>query len=283
MNLNKDIFLFSAKDNLISNKKFNIYWDSKKHIAWTDIKNEKSLSKYYKSEGYDSFKENPSNAIDYIYFYVQNLMLRYKWSIIKQFILKDSNSLDVGSGIGVYAEFCLQKGINQSVVEKNLKALKICNKKGLKSFNSLETIPPHSKFRIITFWHSFEHIKNLNKTLTKSFFLLEKEGYLIIALPNINSFDSKYYKDKWAALDVPRHLWHFTSKGIELLLQENNLMLIKSYPLFMDAFYISYLSEKQKGSSFSLFKGILLGIISNIKALFSKEYSSIIYIFKKRS
>ena len=90
MKLKKDIFLFFAKDNLISNKKFNIYWDSKKHIAWTDIINEKSLSKYYLSDSYDSFKEKPSKLIDYIYFYVQNLMLSYKWSITKQFILKDT-------------------------------------------------------------------------------------------------------------------------------------------------------------------------------------------------
>ncbi len=283
MKLKKDIFLFSAKDNLISSKRFNIYWDSKKHIAWTDIINEKKISKYYMSDGYDSFKEKPSKLIDYIYFYVQNLMLSYKWSRIKQFILKESNSLDVGSGIGVYAEYCLKKGIKQSVVENNIKALSICNRKGLKAFNSLEEIPSHFKFRIITFWHSLEHIINLNTTLAKASSLLDKEGYLIIALPNINSFDSKYYKDKWAALDVPRHIWHFTRKGIKLLLKEKNFILIKSYPLFMDAFYISYLSEKQNRSYFPLFKGIILGIISNIKALFSKEYSSIIYVFKKRS
>ena len=283
MKLKKDIFLFSAKDNLISNKKFDIYWDSKKHIAWTDIIKEKSLSKYYISDSYDSFKEKPSKLIDYIYFYVQNLMLSYKWSITKQFILKESNSLDVGSGIGVYAEYCLKKGVKQSVVENNIKALNICNRKGLKAFNSLEAIPSHSKVRIITFWHSLEHIINLNTTLAKTSLLLDKEGYLIIALPNINSFDSKYYKDKWAALDVPRHMWHFTRKGIKLLLKEKKFILIKSYPLFMDAFYISYLSEKQNRSYSPLFKGIILGIISNIKALFSKEYSSIIYVFKKRS
>ena len=67
MKLNKDNFLFSAKDNLTSNKKFNIYWDSKKLIAWTDVKNEKDLSSFYKSKMYDSFKEKPSKLIDYIY------------------------------------------------------------------------------------------------------------------------------------------------------------------------------------------------------------------------
>ena len=41
MKLNKDIFLYTAEDKLVTNKKFNIYSDLKLDIAWTDIGNEK--------------------------------------------------------------------------------------------------------------------------------------------------------------------------------------------------------------------------------------------------
>ena len=85
--------------------------------------------------------------------------------------------------------------------------------------------------------------------------------------------------EKWAALDVPRHLWHFTRKGIESLLKNKDFILIKSYPLFFDAFYIAYISEKTKWNNFSFFKSILIGIASNIKAFFSQEHSSLIYVF----
>ena len=64
--------------------------------------------------------------------------------------------------------------------------------------------------------------------------------------------------EKWAALDVPRHLWHFTRKGIESLLKSKDFILIKSYPLFFDAFYIAYISEKQNGTIFPFFKAIFI-------------------------
>tara|TARA_Y100001970_G_scaffold284932_1_gene403377 strand:+ start:10081 stop:10932 length:852 start_codon:yes stop_codon:yes gene_type:complete len=282
MKLNKDIFLYSAEDKLVTNKKFNIYCDLKTNIAWTDIGNEKDLSKYYYSNKYDSFKKKPLLLFEHLYFFAQYLMLRYKWSIIKKLIPYKIISLDVGSGIGGFAEFCLKRGVNQSIVENNLKALKICKKKGLTTFSSINKIPTKSRFNIITFWHSLEHMINLNETLNKCYSLLDKNGFLVIAIPNINSFDSKYYKEKWAALDVPRHLWHFNRRGIEYLLNKKDFLLIRTYPLFFDVFYISYLTEKQKGSFFPLLKGILIGIISNIKALYTREYSSIIYVFKKR-
>ena len=281
MKLNKDIFLYSAQDKLVTNKKFNIYYDLKMNIAWTEIRNEKDLSKHYNSDKYDSFKNKPKIFLDYIYFFIQRLMLRYKWSIVKKLAPNKIKSLDVGAGLGVYAEFCLKRGVRQSIVENNLKALKICNNKGLKTFASINKIPNDCKFNIITFWHSLEHMINLNEILNKCNSLLDQDGFLVIAVPNINSFDSKHYKERWAALDVPRHLWHFTRKGIESLLIKKDFLLIESYALFFDVFYIAYITEKQNGSFFPFFKGLLIGIISNIKALFSKEHSSIIYVFKK--
>ena len=281
MKLNKDIFLYTVQDKLVTNKKFNIYSDLKMNIAWTDIKNEKNLSKYYNSDKYDSFKNKPKIFIDYIYFFIQRLMFRYKWSIVKKLLSNNIKSLDVGAGLGVFAEFCLKRGVRQSIVENNLKALKICNNKGLKTFASINKIPNDCKFNIITFWHSLEHMSNLNEILNKCNSLIDQDGFLVIAVPNINSFDSKHYKERWAALDVPRHLWHFTRKGIESLLIKKDFLLIESYPLFFDVFYIAYITEKQNGSFFPLFKGLLIGILSNIKALFSKEHSSIIYVFKK--
>ena len=244
MKLNKDNFLFSAKDNLISKKNFDIYWDSNKFFAWTDIKKEKDLSKYYDSKKYDSFKQKPSKIIDYLYSLVQTLMLKYKWSIIRPYIKGKKNSLDIGSGVGVFGKYCLKKGLKQVVVESNLKAFKIGVDKGLKSFNSLKKIPLNYRYQVITLWHSLEHIPNLNETLKKINTVLNNDGILVIAVPNLNSFDSKYYGNNWAAFDVPRHLWHFTEKGLELLLSESNFLLIKSHPMFMDALYISYLSVR---------------------------------------
>ena len=39
-----------------------------------------------------------------------------------------------------------------------------------------------------------------------------------IAVPNPASKDAEYYKEFWAAYDVPRHLYHFTPEALEKLL-----------------------------------------------------------------
>jgi len=42
--------------------------------------------------------------------------------------------------------------------------------------------------------------------------MLSDSGRLIIAVPNFKSEDAKYYKEFWAAFDVPRHLVAFFSR-----------------------------------------------------------------------
>ena len=99
--------------------------------------------------------------------------------------------------------------------------------------------------------------------------------------PNLNAFDALHYAEYWAAYDVPRHLWHFSQRGIKQLIEPCGFELIAQHPLILDALYIAYVSEKHKGSRFALLKGIFRGIQSNWKAKKTGEYSSLVYLFRK--
>ena len=58
------------------------------------------------------------------------------------------------------------------------------------------------------------------------------------------------------------------------------LSSIKGMPF--DSFYISILSEKYKTGRLNLLKSIIIGLVSNIKAMLNKKnYSSITYVFKR--
>jgi len=50
--------------------------------------------------------------------------------------------------------------------------------------------------------------------------------------------------------------------------------------MWFDAFYVSMLSEKYKFGKMNPIKGCFIGLLSNIKALATKEASSLIYIIK---
>ena len=107
-----------------------------------------------------------------------------------------------------------------------------------------------------------------------------REG-LIIAVPNYKSDDAKYYKEFWAAFDVPRHLWHFSQSAIHKIFSKEKMVVEKIIPMKFDAYYVSLLSEKYKTGKMNLMSAFYRGFISNFKARTTTEYSSLIYVLKK--
>ena len=273
-------FLFKAKDELVSKEEFNIYWSKDNDYAVTQLPKSTILENYYKSEKYSSHKILKNSPLDFIYALVQKLMLYYK----KSFIVKrqDYYVLDYGSGVGVFANFLKKRGFSIKTVEPNKGARNECLKKELECYKSIDYLPKERFYSAITLWHVLEHIPDLNRVLVKLYSKLQQEGDLIIAVPNLNSYDAKHYKSDWAALDVPRHLWHFTDSGIIKLVEKSGFIHISNHPLWFDAFYISYKSEAQKRSSFPFLKGLIVGFWSNLKAINNGQYSSKIYVFKKK-
>jgi len=112
--------------------------------------------------------------------------------------------------------------------------------------------------------------------------LLKKGGRLVLALPNFKSADAQYYKEYWAAYDVPRHLNHFCRESIGKIFKTTKLNLKKTDKLVWDAYYISYMSEKYMNHTLPLLKGTVRGFMSNSKARKSGEWSSLVYILERQ-
>ena len=139
------------------------------------------------------------------------------------------------------------------------------------------------QFDVITLWHVLEHVYDLDAYIFKLKKLLKPNGVLVIAVPNFKSYDAEYYKEYWAAYDVPRHLWHFSQTSIHRLFSTEMMKVVKTLPMKFDAFYVSLLSEQYKSGKsgiFNLCKALVMGIKSNHKAKKSGEYSSLIYLIQ---
>jgi hypothetical protein len=50
--------------------------------------------------------------------------------------------------------------------------------------------------------------------------------------------------------------------------------------MVFDSFYVSLLSEKYKNGKSNFLKAFYVGLLSNLKAAGTKEYSSLIYVIK---
>jgi predicted SAM-dependent methyltransferase len=158
-----------------------------------------------------------------------------------------------------------------------------CTNTGTNIFSSLSQV--EKQFDVITLWHVLEHVHDLNKKIQDLKSHLEKDGILLIAVPNHNSLDSKKYGSYWAGYDVPRHLWHFSKQDMTKLLAKEGFEIMDTVPMKLDSLYVSLLSEgykhPKKSGLMRFIKGILTGIKSNLAARGTGQYSSIIYIAKQ--
>ena len=130
-------------------------------------------------------------------------------------------------------------------------------------------------------YHVLEHVADVEKQKQEILQLLKPNGILVLALPNYKSFDAKFYGKYWAGYDVPRHLYHFNKKAVKSLF-DKEFEMVKMKPMWFDSLYVSILSSKYKKSFSPFLIGILVGMWSNVIALFNKEPSSITYVLKKR-
>ncbi len=282
MNLRKDKTLGVARDHLVSEQDFTIYWDNNHRISWTDIKDIKDLSPYYDSGDYDSHKAQAISFLDRIYRFVQRKMLLKKWKLIRQLCGNNTHVLDFGAGNGTFASYIQNQGNNVDAIEASEKARQILLQKKIRNYHSLEELEISKTYDVITLWHVLEHLPQPEDALHSLKNRLKPKGTLWIAVPNFESHDALHYKMNWAALDVPRHLWHFTEEGLLQMARNAGLKCVEKHPLYYDVFYISYLSEKHKKTRFPIVVGFCYALIFSIKAIVSKRHSSKIFVFQKR-
>lgn len=273
-----------CKDHTVSKEDFKITNCTACGFKFTNPRPADSdLGRYYKSEDYVSHTNTKKGIINRLYHLVRNYTLGKKLALVKSFVPRGT-ILDYGCGTGMFLFVCKSAGWNAFGMEPDEGARQIASSQGLnvaQDKTALESLFPDQSVNAITLWHVLEHVTDMDQTL--SFFKnkLSAEGVLIIAVPNYTSYDARYYKEFWAAYDVPRHLHHFSKSTMEQLLKPYSFNLVQTKPMKFDSFYVSILSEKYKTGSVNLLKAFLKGLQSNLKAKDASGYSSVIYIFKK--
>ncbi|MEP5338877.1 MAG: class I SAM-dependent methyltransferase [Algibacter sp.] len=280
---NQNNIHLKVKDFSVSGEEFELIENSEYgFLETTPQPSSDKLPEYYKSEDYISHTDSQRNLFEKIYHLVRKISLKKKLSLINSYSEKSKSLLDVGSGTGDFLQIAQQNNWTVSGIEPNEEARGIANKKTNDSVFETEQLLKfkENSFDVITLWHVLEHLPNLEDHIKTFKKLLKPNGTLIIAVPNYKSFDAKHYKNFWAALDVPRHLWHFNRASISKLVGKESMNVINIKPMLFDAFYVSLLSEKYKMGKMNPIKGFWIGLLSNIKSISTKEASSLIYSIK---
>lgn len=270
-----------TKDFLISGEEFTLLKNEFGDVLQTNpIPDLEKLPDYYKSENYISHTDTKKSFTEKAYHFVKKIALKQKVKLITKQNDLPGKLLDIGSGTGEFLLTAKNNNWNVFGVEPSEDARTLSAKKGIPVVQELSEIN-ETGFDIITLWHVLEHVPNLENYIQEISKLLKPSGTLLIAVPNFNSYDARYYKEFWAAYDVPRHIWHFSKKGIKRLFSKHHFTLIETKPMWFDSFYVSLLSEKYKTGKNNWFLASFRGLLSNISGLRTKEYSSHIYLLKK--
>ena len=275
-----------TKDFTISRETFVIWHCNSCSLRFTqNVPTADAIGRYYQSNNYISHSDTKKGIINRLYHSVRNITLNQKRKLVQRATgLKTGSLLDIGAGTGAFANAMKQANWNITALEPDETARSNAKKNydlNLRLSEELFYQKPES-FDVITLWHVLEHVHELHLYLQAFQTILKKNGVLIIAVPNYTSFDADYYKEYWAAYDVPRHLYHFSPQSMKLLMQQFMFVVTEMKPMPFDSFYVSMLSETYQTGHNNYTNAFLTGLKSNLRAYGKPaNSSSVIYIIKK--
>jgi 2-polyprenyl-3-methyl-5-hydroxy-6-metoxy-1,4-benzoquinol methylase len=121
--------------------------------------------------------------------------------------------LDVGCGAGELLEHFAGRGWETYGIDLSAAAVAAAGRRGAKTHQgTLEDQPWEAgRFAVIAFQHSLEHIIDPIDTVRRAAALLAKNGLLVITVPNWSCWQRRFlFRNRWFALDLPRHQQHFS-------------------------------------------------------------------------
>lgn len=133
--------------------------------------------------------------------------------------------IDVGAGEGGYLlSINSQKRIG---VEISKTGREIMSSSGIQAISNKQFLNTKKKFNadIISFWHVLEHVENPWAYLKLAKKNLAKNGKIVIGIPNIDSYEFKYFTRKWFHFAPQFHLWHYSTKSMSILLRNNGFKI----------------------------------------------------------
>jgi SAM-dependent methyltransferase len=136
--------------------------------------------------------------------------------------------LDVGCGSGWYAHRMRQRGWKATGLDFSAHAARqVARRFGIPTLvGSL----PHPEIRdesfdVITMGCVLEHVHHPHAIIHGAAQALRPGGWLVIVVPNLDSWGFRFFGADWWPLELPRHLLHFTPATLRRLVEAHGLQV----------------------------------------------------------
>jgi 2-polyprenyl-3-methyl-5-hydroxy-6-metoxy-1,4-benzoquinol methylase len=177
---------------------------------------------YRKQISYENYKdENVTKAVRNGNNWVKIERHKLRYQLIKKY--KPSGSLfDLGAGWGHFM-------LTGQLLGYDVYGIEVSEQPYLYSKNDLKLPVDHidffemkedKKFDIVTMWDVLEHIDKADDVIAKCARITAKDGYIIIQVPQIDSYFAKKHKDNWKMMGLD-HVNYFGKKTITQLLEKH--------------------------------------------------------------
>jgi SAM-dependent methyltransferase len=147
-------------------------------------------------------------------------------------LAKGSRVLELGCGSGSFIRQCVYRGWETTGMDLNPDLESIIGELGAKFVPT--TLPkidfPDNSLDAVFAWQVVEHLYDPVTTVAEVKRVLKPGGIFAFSVPNSECWQFFFFKDKWAGLQVPTHLNHFSASTLKRLVNLAGLSLIKIYP-----------------------------------------------------
>jgi SAM-dependent methyltransferase len=135
-----------------------------------------------------------------------------------------AKALDIGSGYGFFSKAALEQGFQVIAVNPASAENRI-----FKQLNGFEPIPlffeevdfDTEKFDLVILSQVLEHLLDPFQVLVKVRKLINPEGVIAIAVPNVDAILIKILGSRSSFLGLPEHIIHFSRHGLSSILQRS--------------------------------------------------------------
>ncbi|MCG2616080.1 class I SAM-dependent methyltransferase [Terrimonas sp. NA20] len=184
------------------------------------------IDKYYDEKDY-TVKDTRNS----VFYKIQEAEYKKVLKRLEQLAPKERALIDFGAGKGLFLSFAANAGYEVAGVETSTPraeyARKVFDVQISSDFYSGGVVFG-KRFPVITMFHVLEHIPDakslLGNLLNDN---LDNDGVAVVEVPNFGSWQSKWGRERWLHIDIPRHVSHFTSESLTRLLDSLGYKIIR--------------------------------------------------------
>jgi 2-polyprenyl-3-methyl-5-hydroxy-6-metoxy-1,4-benzoquinol methylase len=156
--------------------------------------------------------------------------------------------LDCGCGTGVFVKVLQDAGYSAFGIDISEKAIEMgTSELGVANLQhaSIDDFKSDKPFDAIVALTIIEHLKEPIRFLYKANSLLEPDGIIFSHLPTCDSLQFKKLRDYWYWIMAPYHLFHFSIRSMEILLNQTGFEIMQSYPFYPSWYWAEAIANSQ--------------------------------------